>query len=176
MDLGRFDDYRVAALSHEDAQALRAMQPGDLGMSRGEWLFALGGEEAFVAAALAGQVEGRELRAGVWQGVHLVGVIGLKQDDRGSASISYALDARHRGQGIMTRACRILIDHGFRTHRLERIVIIADPGNQPSCAIAQRLGFAHMEVLKDLYRSVDGLHDGIKYVLTARAWAAWPKS
>jgi len=176
MAIGGFDGFIMEALRREDAQALHAMQPGDLGMSRGEWLFPLGGEEAFIAAALAGQIEGRELYAGIWQGSQLVGVIGLKQDGRGSASISYALDARHRGQGIMTRACRMLIDHGFRTQRLERIVIVADPGNQPSCAIAQRLGFTHADVLKDLYRSADGLHDGIKYVLTASAWAAWPQS
>ena len=172
MTIGGFDGFLLEALRHEDAQALRGMHPGDLAMSRGEWLYPHGGEEAFIAAALAGEVDGRELRAAIWQDGQLIGIIGLKQDGAGSASISYALDARYRGQGIMTGACGVLIAHGFRTLRLERFEIIADPGNQPSCAIAQRLGFAREGVLKDLYRSSDGLHDGIQYVLRASEWAA----
>jgi len=174
MEIGGFDGYVLAPLRREDDQALRGMQPGDLSMSRGEWLFPVGGEEGYITAALAERVSGRELRAGIWLGAQLVGVICLRRCSVATGSISYALDARYRGQGIMTRACRVLLDHGFRVLRLERILIIADHENQSSCSIPVRLGFTRERVLPDLYCGTEGFRDGVQFSLLASAWNAGP--
>ena len=53
--------------------------------------------------------------------------------------------ARTRGRaaaGLMERACRLLLDWGFATQRLETVIWWANQGNWASRKLAWRLGFA----------------------------------
>jgi ribosomal-protein-serine acetyltransferase len=74
--------------------------------------------------------------------------------DRNS-SIGYWLDGDHQGRGIMTRACRAMVSHGFRQYGLHRIEIRCATGNIRSMAVPQRLGFAEEGILRD----AEWLHD-----------------
>lgn len=81
----------------------------------------------------------------------LCGSIGLHKIDRPnrSSSIGYWIDAEHQGRGIATRACRAILDVGFRDYGLHRIEIRCATANHRSCAVPRRLEFTEEGVLRD---------------------------
>jgi len=66
-----------------------------------------------------------------------------------ATSIGYWIDGAFAGQGIMTRACRAIVDAGFRDYGLHRIEIRCAAGNHRSCAIPRRLGFTEEGLLRE---------------------------
>jgi ribosomal-protein-serine acetyltransferase len=62
--------------------------------------------------------------------------------------------ARAQGRGLITRACRALVDLAFEEWGLERAVIQCGVGNQRSSAVARRLGFT----LEGIARHAQLLH------------------
>jgi len=77
-----------------------------------------------------------------------IGLHAIDQRDR-YTSIGYWIDSAFEGRGIATRACRAIIDAGFRDYGLHRIVIQCATGNERSGAIARRLGFVEEGVLRE---------------------------
>lgn len=77
-----------------------------------------------------------------------IGLHAIDQRDR-YTSIGYWIDSGFEGRGIMTRACRAIVDAGFRHYGLHRIVIQCATGNEKSRAIAERLGFVEEGVLRE---------------------------
>lgn len=77
-----------------------------------------------------------------------VGLHAIEKRDR-HTSIGYWIDRGFEGRGIMTRACRAIVDAGFRDYGLHRIVIECASGNARSSAIAQRLGFVEEGILRE---------------------------
>lgn len=65
------------------------------------------------------------------------------------ASIGYWIASEFGGRGIVTRACRAIVDAGFREYGLHRIVIQCATGNSKSSAIARRLGFVEEGTLRE---------------------------
>lgn len=51
-----------------------------------------------------------------------------------------ALDQRHKG--LARKACRLLIDHLFANHPIERVGAYVYTGNAPSIRLLERLGFS----------------------------------
>lgn len=64
--------------------------------------------------------------------------------DRGDrrAEIAYGAHPWARGRGVMERACRLLLDWGFRHKHLETVIWWANKGNWASRRLAWRLGFS----------------------------------
>ena len=58
------------------------------------------------------------------------------------AEIAYGAHAWARGRGLMERACRLLLEWGFRDKHLETVVWWANKGNWASRRLAWRLGFS----------------------------------
>lgn len=172
MQIAAFGACTIRLLEPRHATALQQLQPGDLTQAQGEWIVAAGQEERFIAESLQHFAEGRGFWSGIWQGEVLVGILALREikPHARSASIGYALDARHRGRGIMTEACRAIVTYGFTEVRLNRIQIMTDPDNTPSCRIPERLGFTQEGELRDFYRSLQGYRTGRVYSLLAREW------
>jgi RimJ/RimL family protein N-acetyltransferase len=73
----------------------------------------------------------------------LLGVIGLTLDGAGSGEIGFWLGAAARGQGIMSRAVRLVADHALDASGLglSRLLWQAHVGNWASRRVAWRLGF-----------------------------------
>ena len=65
---------------------------------------------------------------------NLVGIIGLKETDLDNrkTEIGYWMSEKYQHQGIMTRACKALIDYVFDELNLNRIQIKAASGNLKS--------------------------------------------
>jgi len=81
--------------------------------------------------------------AGILHDGRIRGFIGLKPIDwtNRKVEIGYWLAAGCQGKGLMTDACRAIIDYAFREWRLHRIEIRVAVGNERSAAIPERLGF-----------------------------------
>ncbi|PIE52627.1 RimJ/RimL family protein N-acetyltransferase [Candidatus Fermentibacteria bacterium] len=75
-----------------------------------------------------------------------------------SAELGYWLGSRYTGCGLVTEACRVLLEYGFSEMRLNRIGIRCAKGNLASRAVAERLGM----VFEGFLREAELLND--KYV------------
>jgi ribosomal-protein-serine acetyltransferase len=116
----------------------------------------------------------RELRAGIWDAGALVGVISLKSIDlvNRNASIGYYLAASHQGRGLVTRACRVLLDYAFNELGLNRVDILCAPGNLKSRAIPERLGFKEEGRLREVQWLYDHYVDLVVYAMLKSEWEA----
>ena len=62
-----------------------------------------------------------------------------------SGTIGYWLLPPARGRGNATRAVRLLVDHAIRDLGLRRLLLITEPTNLRSRAVAERAGFQQLE-------------------------------
>jgi ribosomal-protein-serine acetyltransferase len=102
----------------------------------------------------------------------LLGLIGFNRIDtqNQTAYIGYWLAADYQGRGIMTAACRRLIDYAFDTMDLNRIVIACASENKSSRAIPLRLGFQHEGTARDAEWLYDRFVNHEIYALLQRDW------
>jgi RimJ/RimL family protein N-acetyltransferase len=73
----------------------------------------------------------------------LLGGIGVRWNDRVNqvGEIGYWARADVRGQGVTTRAVRLVAEWALEAAGCERLVLRADTGNVPSQRVAERAGF-----------------------------------
>ena len=166
------ENLELRIVREHDTAALSSLQPGDLSCSQGEWAFPPDIPLPWMKSGLSALTEETGFRAGIWQEGTLVGIVSLMNVHKGnrSADISYALDSRYRGQGIMTRACYALCGYAFGTMALNRLQIECDVDNAPSRAVAERLGFILEGVLDNRYHSQQGSRSCAMYSCLAQAW------
>lgn len=116
--------------------------------------------------------ENRGFQAGLWVGGDLAGAIGyveLDWTDR-KAEIGYWLGASYQGRGLMTRACRAMVDHTFGELGLNRVEIVCATENAKSRAIPERLGFVLEGVLRQAEWLYDHYVDHVVYAMLTRDW------
>jgi ribosomal-protein-serine acetyltransferase len=85
--------------------------------------------------------------------------VGLKPVDwaNRNTEIGYWLAADCQGKGLITEACRAVIDYLFTEWNLHRVAIRVAAGNNRSAAIPRRLGFTlegthrHAQKLRDTW-------------------------
>ena len=104
----------------------------------------------------------------------LVGIVGLQEfaPAHRSAEIGYWLRADAQGRGLMTRAVRALVHHGFEAHDLNRIALRAAVVNGPSRAVARRVGFTEEGVLREVEAYPGGFVDLVLHSMLRREWEA----
>jgi ribosomal-protein-serine acetyltransferase len=171
------DDALVRTLTVEDADELaRVIDANAERLDRWfPWVEASrkrGGALAFIERSLASEtdLEGN----GIWIDGEIAGAIGLSVNTAwNNGELGYWLDANAEGRGLVTRACGLFIDHGFRQLSLNRITIHAAVENERSRAVAERLGFTQEGVLRRAGR-VDGDRylDLVVYGLLHDEWPA----
>lgn len=112
--------------------------------------------------------------AGIWSGDEFVGGIGTHKIDwlYRRVEIGYWIAQRFQGRGIVTDACRAVMEHAFHGWKLNRVEIHCATGNQKSCAIPKRLGFQFEGLLREA-QLLNGRYLDINvYAMLAREWAA----
>jgi ribosomal-protein-serine acetyltransferase len=111
-------------------------------------------------------------QAGIWYGRAIAGVIGYHRIDwlNRQVEIGYWLGKEYQGKGLMTEACRALIDHAFNELRLNRVTIRCAVGNTRSCAIPERLGFTREGVIAQGEWLYDHYVDLVVYGMLASEW------
>jgi ribosomal-protein-serine acetyltransferase len=76
-----------------------------------------------------------------------LGVYNIDVQNR-HASIGYWLDQQWMGKGIITRACRAVLEYCFTSLALNRVEIRAGTENYKSQAIPERLGFKKEGIIR----------------------------
>jgi ribosomal-protein-serine acetyltransferase len=157
---------QLFALVDQNRSHLRAWLP---------WLDTNTSAEAsrsFIRHALQQFANNDGFQAGIWQSGALAGVIGCHSLDWSNrkTDIGYWLGASFQGHGLMTRACRTLVNHAFGELGFNRVEIRCAVGNARSCAIPQRLGFRHEGVLRQIEWLYDHFVDHNVYSMLASEW------
>jgi ribosomal-protein-serine acetyltransferase len=104
----------------------------------------------------------------------IAGIIGYHRIDwpNRSVEIGYWLGEKHQGFGIVTKACRVLVDYAFYEFRLNRVQIRCATGNKKSCAIIERLGFYKEGLIRQAEFLYDHYVDLYVFGMTAEDWKA----
>lgn len=99
--------------------------------------------KAFIEMGLKQFSNNNGFQAGIWYEGKLAGVIGLHNINwsNKSTSIGYWLGQDFQGKGIITKACRAVVQYCFEELNLKRVEIRVATGNYKSQAIPERLGF-----------------------------------
>jgi ribosomal-protein-serine acetyltransferase len=107
--------------------------------------------ENFVNGTMQRNKEETEFAFVIVEDNKLIGRIGIykinRQDKIGE--IGYWLASDAQGKGIITKACRLLIDFCFSALQLNRIEIKCGTENHKSKAIPERLGFKKEGVMRE---------------------------
>jgi RimJ/RimL family protein N-acetyltransferase len=83
------------------------------------------------------------------------GTVELRDEGGGRAEIAFGSHPWVRGTGAMGRACRLLVDWGFRERGIRTVVWHAHVGNWASRRLAWRLGFSFDGTLRGFLRHRD---------------------
>ncbi len=128
--------------------------------------------QAFIQRSLQEYLNNEGIQMGIYYQGRLVGVIGCHSVvwSNRKVEIGYWMGAQFQGKGLMTRACRTLIDYVFEKLLLNRVEIRCATGNTRSCAIPQRLGFKQEGISRESEWLYDHFVDLVIYGLLAREW------
>ena len=98
---------------------------------------------SFIRASLEQFSSNEGFAAGIWSNGELAGVIGTRKIDwlNRRVEVGYWIGREFQGQGIVTGACRVVVDHLLCELELNRVEIQCAAGNEKSAAIPRRLGF-----------------------------------
>jgi ribosomal-protein-serine acetyltransferase len=128
---------------------------------------------AFIRSARQQEREGDGFQAGIWYRGELAGVVGYHRIDwpRRRVALGYWLGKEFEGRGIMTRACRAIVDHALGELALERVEIRAATRNLRSRAVPLRLGFVEEGVVRRAEWLYDHFVDHVVYAMARGAWS-----
>jgi len=126
----------------------------------------------FIRGALEQFAQNKGFVAGIWHEGCLAGVISYAPFDweNRSTELGYWVGEEHQGKGLVTAACRALVNHAFWELRLNRVVISCATGNKKSCAIPERLGFRREVVQRQAVWLYDHFVDHVVYATLASEW------
>ncbi|MGZ3096924.1 GNAT family N-acetyltransferase [Streptomyces sp. H72] len=110
---------------------------------------------------------------GIWlDGVLVGGVMFTRFDaSSGVCEIGCWLEEAGQGRGLVTRACRALIDWAFTERGMSRVEWWVASGNTRSIASARRLGMTRDGVLRQRYPYRGVRHDSEVWSVLAQEWA-----
>jgi ribosomal-protein-serine acetyltransferase len=130
----------------------------------------------FIRRALKQFAENDGLQAGIWHKGRLAGVVGCHSIDwqNRSTTLGYWLGEGFQGKGIMTEACRAMVNHAFRELGLNRVGIACATENHRSRAIPERLGFRQEGVQRQAEWLYDCFVDRALYAMLASEWREHP--
>ena len=93
---------------------------------------------------------GTRICVDVWQDGQCVGSAAINPDpDSRDAQVGYWMDRDWRGRGIMSRTVKALMHYAFRLRGMKRFYLRAAVENEPSRALAERLGMKQEAILRD---------------------------
>ena len=72
------------------------------------------------------------------------GICGLvKREEFDDPDLGFAFLNRYRRRGYASESARAVLEYGFNELGLRRIIAMADPDNEPSVRLLERLGFVY---------------------------------
>jgi ribosomal-protein-serine acetyltransferase len=126
----------------------------------------------FIQSILRQQAQNQGFTCAINFRGRMVGVVGyhpIRWSNK-SVELGYWLSRDAVGYGIMTRCCRVLVDHAFDRLGLNRVAIPVAVGNLRSRAIPERLGFHEEGVIRDAEWLYDHFVDHVLYAMLKKDW------
>ncbi|MBB6438254.1 GNAT family N-acetyltransferase [Streptomyces candidus] len=120
------------------------------------------------AAADAGRIFGIRLDGTLVGGV----MFRLFDATAGTCELGCWLEPTAAGRGLVTQACRVLIDWAVDVRGIHRVEWIADAGNTASINVAKRLGMRKDGVLREAYLYRGARRDEEIWSVLAPEWRA----
>src|SRR5688572_15340249 len=129
----------------------------------------------FITEGIANMQAKKNMGFGIYRGKDLIGTIGFVHFDWTSrkTEIGYWIDKDEEGKGIITRACRALIDYSFDELAMNRVEIRCSAENARSAAVPERLGFTQEGLLRQSDFRNGRFHDFKVYGLLANEPRLW---
>ncbi|MFD3532370.1 GNAT family N-acetyltransferase [Streptomyces sp. NPDC058664] len=111
---------------------------------------------------------------GIWSDGTLVGAVILRSLDTrsGRAEAGCWLEPAGVGKGLVTRAARALVDWAIEVRGIHRVEWVVSSDNEPSIAVARRLGMSRDAVLRASYPYRGRRHDEEVWSVLAPEWRA----
>ncbi|MGI5274096.1 GNAT family N-acetyltransferase [Nonomuraea sp. CA-218870] len=111
---------------------------------------------------------------GIWAGGELVGGVLFRTMDvaKGSAEAGCWLEPSAAGRGLVTRAVRVIIDWAVEERGIHRVEWVVSTENEPSIAVARRLGMTKEGVLREYYAYRGRRQDMEIWSVLAPEWRA----
>jgi len=102
----------------------------------------------------------------------IIGAIGYHKFDwiHKTTSIGYWLAEEYIGKGIMTRACKKIIDYALKGLNLNRVEIRCAENNHKSRAIPERLGFTNEGTIREAELLNGSYVNHVVYGIVKREW------
>jgi ribosomal-protein-serine acetyltransferase len=127
---------------------------------------------SFIKSSLEQFASQKGFVAGIWWEGRFCGVVGTHKLDllNRRGEIGYWLGRAFQGKGIMTDACRAVVTHVLYEMEMNRVTIDCASGNQKSCSVAQRLGFAEEGSAREAILLRDRFHDLRRFAMLKKDW------
>jgi ribosomal-protein-serine acetyltransferase len=127
----------------------------------------------FIRASLEQFAASEGFNAGIWEGEQFLGVIGTKRIDwsNGRVELGYWIGRAFQGRGIVTSACRVVLDYLFHDLRMHRVEIQCASGNARSAAIPRRLGFTFEGTRREAEFVNGKFYDVLVFSILRKEWA-----
>ena len=87
------------------------------------------------------------------------------------ADIGYWIAEAYQGQGLVTRAVRALTTLAFETYGIRRLTIRAEPDNERSWSVAERLGYKLEGTMRGVGVHAGRSYDHRLYAMLAEEWS-----
>jgi len=128
--------------------------------------------KAFIESTMMQFSSNNGFQAGIWYKDELAGIIGYHGLDwsNKSTSIGYWLGKKYNGKGIMTKACRVLVEYAFLDLKLNRVEIRCAENNHKSRAIPERLGFVNEGLIREAEWLYDHYVSHVVYSMLVKDW------
>lgn len=147
MGLACTAETQLRSLRPDDAGALFAVVDANRAMFDRwlRWSATIGSPDAareFIRRAAELELEHRGVHWGLWQGEVLLGGVPCWSLDpvHRVAELGYWLATEAHGRGLATTATRVVVDHLFTQHRINRIEFQCRTENAASRRVAERVG------------------------------------
>jgi ribosomal-protein-serine acetyltransferase len=128
--------------------------------------------KSFIEFELRRLSENNGFSCGIFYQNKYIGNISIHDIDWKSrrTSIGYWLSEAFQGKGIITDACRAIIDYSFNELELNKIEIKVRTDNTKSQAIPRRLGFIEEGILRSIEFNNGQYHDCFVFGLLKSEW------
>lgn len=171
------EDTELLLLKEEDVEELYALTNRNREHLR-YWLpwvdsiQSISDTKRYITSSVRQFADDNGFQAGIWFQGRLVGIIGYHGVDwvNRSTTIGYWVGDSFQGKGLVTKACRALVDWAFREWRLNRVEIRCARENHRSRAIPERLGFTEEGIVREGEWLYDHFVDLMLYGMVAKDW------
>lgn len=131
---------------------------------------------SFIRSSLEQFASNHGFAAGIWSEGQFCGVIGTHKLDwlNRKGEIGYWLGRSFQGKGIIAASCRAVVTHLLCEIGMNRVEIHCASGNDKSCAVARRLGFAEEGIAGEAQLLHGHFHDVRRFAMLKKDWKVEP--